>query len=128
MEAFMTRAILTLFLIFTASSAFAVGAPVRIDGGDTIIAQNDATVSTTAVLVASSNSSRASLNCTTTENVRWGHSGVLATKGQLLPANGSIAITNTASVYMIAESTDATVSCTEESWASVSSGGGIFSP
>lgn len=117
-----------LLLVLTASQAWAVGAPVRIDGGDTLTPQADVTVTTTATLVKASNANRAALNCTTTEEVRWGTSSVTTTSGQLLPANASVAITNTAAVYMIAVLTEATVSCTEESWASVSSGSGVFSP
>jgi len=124
----MTRIVLTLALILAASQVWAVGAPVRIDGGDTLTAKTDVTVSSTAVLIAASNANRATLNCTTTANVRWGHSTVTATKGQLIPANGSIGISNTAAVYMIAEGDASTVSCTEETWASVSSGSGVFSP
>lgn len=124
----MKRLIATILFLLLASQAWAVGAPVRIDGGDTITAKDDVLVSTTATVIAISNSNRAALNCTTTANVRWGHSTVTATKGQLLPANGSIAIQNTAAVYMIAESDAATVSCTEETWASVTSGSGVFSP
>lgn len=117
-----------LVVILTASQVWAVGAPVRIDGGDTITVISDVTVSSTATAVRSSNSNRAALNCTATADVRWGSSTVTATMGQLLTANGSVAITNTAAVYMIAVTDDATVSCTEESWASVSSGSGVFSP
>ena len=107
---------------------WAVGAPVRIDGGDTITEKNDVFVTTTATLISASNSKRATLNCTTSGAVRWGASGVTSTKGQLISAGGVIAIQNTGSVYMAAESDTVTVSCTEESWASVSSGSGVFSP
>jgi hypothetical protein len=117
-----------VLIALTASQAWAVGAPVRIDGGDTITGQADVSVTTTVTLIKASNTSRAALNCTTTADVRWGHSTVTATTGQLLAAGASIAIQNTAAVYMIAESTTATVSCTEETWASVSSGSGVFSP
>ena len=120
--------LITLSLLLMASQVWAVGAPVRIDGGSTVTPQNDVSVFTTATLVASSNSNRAALNCTTTAPVRWGSSAVTATKGQTLLANASIAIQNTAAVYMIAEDDTATVSCTEETWPSVSSGSGIFSP
>lgn len=115
-------------LLLTASQAFAVGAPVRIDGGDTIVSATDVTVTTTATLVAASNSNRAALNCTTDAQVRWGPSTITSTKGQLISSNGSIEIRNTSAVYMIALISTANVSCTEESWASVSSGDGIFSP
>ena len=117
-----------LLAVLFASQAWAVGAPVRIDGGDTLTSQADVSVSATATLVKSSNANRAALNCTTTADVRWGTSAVTITSGQLLLANASVAIANTAAVYMIAVSDPATVSCTEESWASSSSGSGVFSP
>lgn len=118
-----------LAALLLASQAWAVGAPVRIDGGDTITVISDVSVPTSqASLVRASNTNRAALNCTTSTDVRWGSSSVTATIGQLLPANASVAITNTAAVYMIAVSDTATVSCTEESWASSSSGSGVFSP
>ena len=119
---------LFFLLALTASQAWAAGAPVRIDGGDTLTPQADVSVTTTATLVKASNTNRASLNCTTTADVRWGTSAVTITSGQLLLANASVAIANTAAVYMIAVEDTATVSCTEESWASVSSGSGVFSP
>lgn len=117
-----------MFLVLTASQAWAVGAPVRIDGGDTIAGQADVSVTTTATLVKASNTNRAALNCTTSADVRWGSSSVTTTSGQLVPATGSVSITNTAAVYMIAVDTTATVSCTEESWVSVTGGAGVFSP
>ena len=115
-------------LAVTASNAWAVGAPVRIDGGDTITAVADATVASTAVLIKAANTKRAALNCTTDVEVRWGPSSVTITTGQVIAAGSTIAITNTAAVYMIAESGTANVSCTEETWASSSSGSGVFSP
>lgn len=126
----MTRLLghIIVLIALTTSQVWAVGAPVRIDGGDTITDLSDVSVSTTATLVKASNTNRAALNCTTTADVRWGSSTVTITKGQLVPANGSVTITNTAAIYMIAEADTATVSCTEESWASVSSGTGVFSP
>jgi hypothetical protein len=124
----MKQGILIALFALTASQAWAVGAPVRIDGGDTITTVADVTVTTTAVLIKASNANRAALNCTTDADVRWGPSTVTVTSGQLLTAGTPIAITNTAAVYMIAETVTATVSCTEESWASVSSGSGVFSP
>jgi len=124
----MKRLIATISLILLASQVWAVGAPVRIDGGSTVAGQSDISVGTSVTLIASSNSNRAALNCTTTANVRWGPSSITVTKGQLIPANGSIAIQNTAAIYMIAESDTATVSCTEEAWPSVTSGSGVFSP
>lgn len=114
--------------VLFASQAWAVGAPVRIDGGDTITSQADVSVTTTSTLVKASNANRATLNCNTTAEVRWGPSSVSSANGELIAAGGRIAITNTAAVYMIAVSDTATVSCTEESWASSSSGSGVFSP
>lgn len=117
-----------LFIVVTASNAWAVGAPVRIDGGDTITQQADIGVTATPVLVKASNANRATLNCTTTAAVRWGPTTVTSTTGQILLANSSIAISNTAAIYMAAVDEEAVVSCTEESWANVSSGSGVFSP
>ena len=117
-----------LAALLLASQAWAVGAPVRIDGGDTITSQADVSVTTTATLVKASNTNRATLNCNTTADVRWGPSSVASANGELIAAGGRIAITNTAAAYMIAVSDPATVSCTEESWASSSSGSGVFSP
>lgn len=119
-----------IFLIaLTASNAWAVGAPVRIEGGDTITVLADVSVSTSAVLIKASNANRAALNCTTDVDVRWGSSSVTSTTGQLLSAGSTVTVTNTAAVYMITVNAEtATVSCTEESWASVSSGAGVFSP
>lgn len=124
----MRRILFALPLLLLASQVWGAGAPVRIDGGDTITDLSDVSVTTTATLVKASNTSRAALNCTTTQDVRWGSSTVTVTKGQLVPANGSVTITNTAAVYMIAEADTATVSCTEESWASIGSSSGVFSP
>lgn len=118
-----------IFLIaLTSSNAWAVGAPVRIDGGDTITTLGPVTVTTTAIIIAASNANRAALNCSTSSDVRWGPSTVTATSGQQVPAGASVEIRNTAAVYMIAVADNSIVSCTEESWASVSSGSGIFSP
>lgn len=116
-----------VFIALTASTAWAAPAPVKMDDGDTVTAQTDVSVTTTATLVSASNSSRGALNCTASTDVRWGHSTVTATKGQKIPAGGSISIHNTAAVYMIAETDTATVSCTEESY-SASSSSGVFSP
>lgn len=124
----MKKISLIVTLLLTASPVWAVGSPVRLDGGDTITALSDVTVTTTATLIAASNSNRAALNCTTDAQVRWGSSAITATKGQVIVSSGSIEIRNTAAVYMIVESGTANVTCTEESWESVSSGSGIFSP
>jgi hypothetical protein len=115
-------------LLLTADLAFASNAYIRTDGGENVVEKNDIAVSSTAVLIAASNSTRATLNCTTTAAVRWGGSGVTITKGQMIPANGSVGIQNTAAIYMIAESVDATVSCTEETWDASASNSPIFSP
>lgn len=119
--------ILLIGFSLVAAVAWAAPAPVKIDNGDTITVRADVSVTTTAALIAASNSSRAVLNCTTTQAVRWGSSSVSAFQGQRLAANTSIAISNTGAVYMIAESDTATVSCTEETY-SASSGTGVFSP
>lgn len=115
-------------MLIIAVNVYAAGAPVRIDEGDTVTARTDVLVTTAATLVASSNSNRAALNCTTDADVRWGGPTVTATNGQNIPANGSVAIKNTAGIYMITSVDTANVSCTEESWQSVSSGSGVFSP
>lgn len=124
----MKSAVLFIVLLLAASPSWAVNASVRIDGGENVVPKSDVTVSTTAVLIASANNLRASLNCTTTANVRWGDSSITSTKGQLVPANGSIEIKNTDGIYMISEGSDATVSCTEETWDAASSSSTIFSP
>lgn len=119
--------IVLVFSLLMPSIVLADGTPVRIDDGDTITDQADVSVpSTAATLVKASNSSRASLNCTTTENVRWGSSTITTTKGQQVQANSTVAIRNTGAIYMIAEAGTATVSCTEETYSS--SSGTIFSP
>jgi hypothetical protein len=115
-----------VLLIALAVYAHAAGAPVRIDDGDTLIDQTDTTVSTTAVLVKAANSNRASLNCTTTAQVRWGTSQISSTRGQIIPAGGSVEIKNTSSIYMIATGSNSSVSCTEETYSS--STGPVFSP
>lgn len=117
--------LILIFLLF-ASEASAAGAPVRIDDGDTVTEQADVTVSSTAILVKSSNANRAALNCSTTNAVRWGTSAVTATRGQSIPAGGSVQIKNTSAIYMIATGSSATVSCTEETYSS--STGPVFSP
>lgn len=118
---------LLVLIALTASTAWAAPAPVKMDDGDTVTAYTDISVTTTATLIAASNSSRGVLNCTTSAAVRWGHSTVTTTKGQQIPAGGSIAIHNTAAIYMIAESDTAAVSCTEETYSAASSSG-VFSP
>ena len=124
----MKSAVLTGVLLLLASPCWAVNASVRIDGGENVVPKSDVTVSTTAVIIAAANSLRASLNCTTTADVRWGDASISSTKGQLIPANASIEIKNTDGIYMIAEVADATVSCTEETWDAASSSSTIFSP
>ena len=119
--------LLILLCILTAVDAWAAGAPVRIDEGDTITTKADVTVSTTATLISASNSARATLSCTVSAAVRWGDSTVGTTRGQQVPANATVAIRNLGAVYMIAESDSATVSCTEET-SSTSSSTGVFSP
>lgn len=120
--------LLILICILTAADVWAAPAPVKMDDGDTVTAQTDISVpDSAATLISASNSSRGSLNCTTDLSVRWGGSNVTITRGQSIPAGGTVAIHNTAAIYMIAESGTATVSCTEESH-SASSGTGVFSP
>lgn len=114
-------------LALTSTVVWAGPAPVKIDEGDTVTVRSDVTVTTTATLVAASNSSRAVLSCTTDAVVRWGSATVTATQGQRIAANSSVAIANTAAIYMITESGTAAVSCTEETYAA-SSGTGVFSP
>lgn len=116
-----------IMILLTASTLWAGPSPVKIDGGDTVTPKIDTTVSTTATLIAASNSSRAALNCTSSAAVRWGSSLVNSTMGQQIPAGGSVEIRNTAAVYMAAESDSSTVSCTEETYAA-STGTGVFSP
>ena len=120
------RLLYALLLALTTTQAFAAGAPVRIDDGDTVTEKADVTVSGTATLVSASNSNRASLTCSVTDAVRWGSATVTTTSGVRIAANGAIAIRNTAAVYMIAEDVDSTVSCTEETYASTT--GPVFSP
>ena len=120
------RLLYALLLALTTTQAFAAGAPVRIDDGDTVTEKADVTVSSTATLVSASNANRASLTCSVTDAVRWGSATVTADSGVRIAASGAIAIRNTAAVYMIAEGDDSTVSCTEETYASTT--GPVFSP
>lgn len=123
----MKSAVFTILLLLMAAPSWAVNASVRTDGGENVTSLADVTVPGTATLIKASNSLRAALNCATTEAVRWGDSAITTTKGQRIGANSSIEIKNTAAVYMIAESSTATVSCTEETW-NASSSSTIFSP
>lgn len=77
----------------------------------------DVTVTGSATLVLAANMNRSSISCTNTSasvHVRWGNSAVTSTKGQRLPAGGSVEIRNRAAVYMVSEGANVTVSCTEE--------------
>lgn len=77
----------------------------------------DATITTAATLVIAGNAFRSALSCTnhsTTINVRWGDANITTTKGQRIPTGATIEIRNRGPIYMIAESSTATVSCTEE--------------
>jgi hypothetical protein len=77
----------------------------------------DVSVTTAATLVKAQNLNRVALSCTNTDasiHVRWGSSAVTTTTGQQLRAGSSIEILSTDAVYMIAESSSVTVSCTEE--------------
>lgn len=129
MRRIMRRILGVALLTCIAAQAFAAGAPVRIDGGDTVTANTDVSVgSTTPTLVSPSNSNRAALTCSVTQAVRWGPANVSTTTGLHIGTDNAITIHNTAAVYMIAEASSSTVSCTEESWAAGSSGTGVFSP
>ena len=119
--------ILLALILLTASNVWAAGSPVRIDDGDTVTDQADITVtSAAAVLIKASSSTRTVLSCSISEPVRWGTSAITTTRGQLIAGGASAEFRNTAAIYMIAESDDSTVSCTEESSSSAS--GPIFSP
>lgn len=76
----------------------------------------DVTVTTAATLVRAYTSTRFALSCTNqgTDAVRWGSSAVAATTGQRIPSGASIQIVFIGAVYMIAETSTATISCTEE--------------
>jgi len=77
----------------------------------------DVTVTTSATLIRAQNVNRTALSCTNASasiHVRWGSSAVAATTGQQLRSGTAIEITSTDAVYMIAESSTVTVSCTEE--------------
>lgn len=76
----------------------------------------DVTVTTTATLVRAYTPTRSALSCTNhgDDVVRWGSSAVTVSAGQRIPVGGSIEIRYLGAVYMIAEATAATVSCTEE--------------
>lgn len=125
----MRRILGVALLTCIAAQAFAAGAPVRIDEGDTVTANAAVVVdAATPALVSPSNSNRAVLTCYVTQPVRWGPANVAGTTGLRIGAGSTIAIHDTAAVYMIAESSSSTVSCTEESWAAGSSGTGVFSP
>lgn len=90
-------------------------APSLTWGGN--VPKSDVTVSSSATLVCGSNSARVYCNVTNNDaaiNVRWGDSTVTATKGQQLKSGSSIEISGPSPVYMISESTDVTVSVTEE--------------
>lgn len=82
----------------------------------------DVTVTTAATWIGSGtsgsgNAFRNSMSCTnqsSTINVRWGDSSITTTKGQRVPAGATVEIYNRGAIYMIAESSTAVVSCTEE--------------
>jgi hypothetical protein len=74
-------------------------------------------VTTTPTLVAPANDARYALSCTVTGgSVRWGNDRLLtdSSSGQLIQVNSAIEILSRGPVYMVATSTTATVSCTEE--------------
>lgn len=124
----MIRLLIVLFAL-TAAQVQAASAPVKIDEGDTITSKTDVSVtSSAAVLLSAANTSRAALNCRSSQEIRWGDSGISATKGDLIAANTNFVIRNTGAVYARAVSSTATVSCTEETVSTASGGGPIFSP
>ena len=90
---------------------------VIIEHGDTITPVADITVTSVATLIRAASADRMALSCTNKDTsiaVRWGSSAVTATAGQAIPAGASIEIASIGAVYMVSESTDVSVSCTEE--------------
>jgi hypothetical protein len=115
----MMRLLLSLCLLFVihTSQVFAA-ANVTIEEGNRLTLIADKTVTTSATLIAVGNRDRAALNCTNNDAaiaIRWGDSSVTISKGQRIPANASIEIKSSQGIYMAAESSSVTVSCTEES-------------
>lgn len=77
----------------------------------------DVTVTSAATLVKAANGERTALSCTNNDasvHVRWGDSAITTTRGEQIKAGASIEIQNRGPIYMISESTDVQVSCTEE--------------
>jgi len=113
-----TMYVIMLSLFITLTSVMpATAGPVEINDGDDLTLITDKTVTTSATLISAANGNRAVLNCTNNDaaiNVRWGGSTVTSTLGQRLKAGASISIRNTEAIYMAAESSSVTVSCTEE--------------
>lgn len=82
-----------------------------------ITPKSDVTVTSSATLIAAANPFRTALNVTNNSSsvaVRWGDSGVTASKGQKIPASATITIENQGAVYMISEGANVVVSVTEE--------------
>lgn len=124
----MKQGIIIVLFALTAAQAWAAGAPVRIDEGDTMTPLADITVTTTATLIDTSNSSRATLNCTVNTEIRWGDSSVTSTKGNRVGANIPFSIRNQGVVYFAATASTGTASCTRESWSVAPGSSGVFSP
>jgi hypothetical protein len=85
--------------------------------GSIITPLNDVTVTSSATLVRTQQFARVALNITNNDGavaVRWGNSGVTATKGQRIGPGQSISIASTDEVWMISEGADVTISATEE--------------
>lgn len=109
--------VMLLILILAPSLSWGQAGIVQESSGTRVDTIADVTVSSSATLVDAADTNRAALNCTNTSssvNVRWGDSAVLATSGQRIAAGASVEIKNIAAVYMISEGADVTLSCTKE--------------
>jgi hypothetical protein len=110
-----TRLLIVLILLTVPTLAHAVS--VQLDDGDKLVQIADVTVTGSATLIDSADSSRATLNCTNTSSsvhVRWGSSTVTAASGQQFRATSPIEIRNQHAVYMISEGASVVVACTKE--------------
>lgn len=76
------------------------------------------TVTTSPTLVCPSNDNRVNCTCTNLgpDAVRYGDLGITVSKGARIPADTPAEIRVRGNVYMIAESVDSTVVCTEETY------------
>lgn len=91
--------------------------PVYANPSNRNVPLDDITVTASAGLVYTPNNDLIRLSCTNHSasiNIRWGDSTVTATKGQRIPAGASVEIASRAKIYMITESSTATLSCTVE--------------